>query len=288
MESHTRIDLHMHTVFSDGTDLPEDMPVRAKEAGITLFSVTDHDSIKSSRIIPRLLKPDDPDYLPGAEFSCRDEEGKYHILGYGYDPDSKAMMTLAELGHGIRMKKVMGRLDFLKTQFGFVFPEEELRELLEQENPGKPHIANLMVKHGYARTKEQAIAEYINRLRFRSEYVRPEEAIRYILEGGGVPVLAHPSYGDGDQLIMGEEMENRLRRLMEYGLKGVEGFYSGFTPRIRREILDLADKYGLYITAGSDYHGNNKLISIGDTGLEEDLPLPEGLQRFLTDMGKTT
>ena len=288
MESHTRIDLHMHTVFSDGTDLPENMPVRAKEAGITLFSVTDHDSIKSSRIIPRLLKPDDPDYLPGAEFSCRDEDGKYHILGYGYDPDSKAMMTLAELGHGIRMKKVMGRLDFLKTQFGFVFPEEELRELLEQENPGKPHIANLMVKHGYARTKEQAIAEYINRLRFRSEYVRPEEAIRYILEGGGVPVLAHPSYGDGDQLIMGEEMENRLRRLMEFGLKGVEGFYSGFTPKIRREILDLADKYGLYITAGSDYHGNNKLISIGDTGLEEDLPLPEGLQRFLTDMGKTT
>ena len=166
MKYHTRIDLHMHTTLSDGTDPPEEIPARVKEAGITLFSVTDHDSVKSARIIAPLLREGDPEFLPGAEFSCRDEDGKYHILGYGYDPDTKAMKDLAELGHSFRMNKVKARLEYLKTQFGFTFPEEELRQLLAMDNPGKPHIGNLMVKMGYARSKEQAIKEFIDRIRF--------------------------------------------------------------------------------------------------------------------------
>jgi hypothetical protein len=286
MKYHTRIDLHMHTTLSDGTDPPEEIPARVKEAGITLFSVTDHDSVKSARIIAPLLREGDPEFLPGAEFSCRDEDGKYHILGYGYDPDTKAMKDLAELGHSFRMNKVKARLEYLKTQFGFTFPEEELRQLLAMDNPGKPHIGNLMVKMGYARSKEQAIKEFIDRIRFRNEYVRPEEAVRGILGAGGVPVLAHPSYGDGDQLILGQDMERRLQKLVAFGLQGVEGFYSGFTPKLRREILDLAERYGLYVTAGSDYHGKNKLVPLGDTGLESDLEWPEGLKRFVEDIGK--
>ena len=286
MKYHTRIDLHMHTTLSDGTDPPEEIPARVKEAGITLFSVTDHDSVKSARIIAPLLREGDPDFLPGAEFSCRDEDGKYHILGYGYDPDTKAMKDLAELGHSFRMNKVKARLEYLKTQFGFTFPEEELRQLLAMDNPGKPHIGNLMVKMGYARSKEQAIKEFIDRIRFRNEYVRPEEAVRGILGAGGIPVLAHPSYGDGDQLILGQDMERRLQKLVAFGLQGVEGFYSGFTPKLRREILDLAERYGLYVTAGSDYHGKNKLVPLGDTGLESDLEWPEGLKRFVEDIGK--
>ena len=280
------IDLHMHTTVSDGTDTPEEIIARVREAGITLFSVTDHDSVKAARIIPPLLAEGDPDFLTGAEFSCRDEKGKYHILGYGYDPGSRAIQELTELGHGFRMNKVLARLEFLKDRFGFTFPEEELQRLLNQDNPGKPHIANLMVKLGYAETKEQAIHQYIDRIRFRNEYVRPEEAIRGILGGGGIPVLAHPSYGDGDQLILGQAMETRLRQLMEFGLQGVEGFYSGFTPKIRREILDFAARFDLYVSAGSDYHGKNKLVVLGDTGLEEDLDWPEGLQRFVTEIGK--
>ena len=288
MSYRTRIDLHMHTKVSDGTDSPEEIIVRVREAGIGLFSVTDHDAIKTSRIIPPLLAEGDPAFLTGVEFSCRDEEGKYHILGYGYDPASEAIQKTVETGHGYRMNKVRARLDFLKTQYGFAFPEKELSALLALDNPGKPHIGNLMVKYGYARNRREAIREYIDKLRIRSQYIRPEEAIRGILDGGGIPVLAHPSYGDGDQLILGEEMDKRLRRLIGYGLQGAEGFYSGFTPKIRREILDFAGRYGLYVTAGSDYHGANKLVSLGDTGVEEDLDLPEGLRRFLTDVRKTT
>ena len=286
MDLSCKIDLHMHTTVSDGTDTPEEIIVRVRESGIGLFSVTDHDAVKAGRIIPPLLTEGDPAFLTGAEFSCRDEEGKYHILSYGYDPDAEPIRELVEKGHRLRIGKVAARLNFLKREFGFSFPQEELEALFALDNPGKPHIANMMVRHGYARSKEQAIKEFINRIRFRNEYVRPEDAIRGILGGGGIPVLAHPSYGDGDQLILGEKMDERLRHLMEFGLQGVEAFYSGFTPRLCREMLSFAERYELYVTAGSDYHGTNKMVLLGDTVLDDPDEWPEGLRRFLRDARK--
>ena len=279
-----KIDLHMHTVVSDGTDTPSEVLVHVREAGIGLFSVTDHDAIKCGTVIPPLLRDGDPGFLPGVEFSCQDEEGKYHILGYGYDPAASSINDVVELGHSYRMNKVRGRLEFLEKEFGFTFPDEELKALFALDNPGKPHIGNLMVKYGYAQTKEQGIKEYINKVRFKSQYVRPEEAIRGILGAGGVPVLAHPSYGNGDQLILGDDMDHRVRRLMDFGLRGLEAFYSGFSEKLRREILGFAERYDLYVTAGSDYHGRNKLIELGDTGMTEDTPIPDGMRRFLEDV----
>ena len=280
------IDLHMHTTVSDGTDTPQEILARVKETGIALFSVTDHDAVKGGKQIIAARTENDPLFLTGAEFSCKDEEGKYHILGYGFDPDAPSVVGLVATGHGYRIKKVMARLDFLKNTFGFSFPREELERLMALDNPGKPHIANLMVKLGYAESKEQAIKKYINQIRFRSEYVRPEEAIAGILGGGGVPVLAHGPYGSGDELIIGEELERRLRRLMEYGLQGVEAYYSGFTDKLRRMMLSLAQTHGLYVTAGSDYHGHNKLVELGDTGLPAAEEYPEGLRRFLDDVAQ--
>ena len=283
MELPNKIDLHIHTTVSDGTDPPEDIIGRVKAAGLELFSVTDHDAVKSSRRVLKLLRPGDPAFLTGIEFSCRDEKGKYHILDYGYDPDSESMRRTVGLGHGYRMKKVRARLEFLAKEFGFRFPPEEIDALLALDNPGKPHIGNLMVKYGYAADRKEAIREYIDRLRLRDEYVRPEEAIRGILGGGGIPVLAHPVYGSGEELVMDEEMDERLRRLMDFGLQGVEAFYSGFTDKLRSQMLSFAERYGLYITAGSDYNGTNKLIDLGDTGLDDSGDRPEGLRRFLSD-----
>lgn len=284
MKPRFKIDLHLHTTVSDGTDTPEEIILKVEKAGIGVFSVTDHDAVKACGILRSIAKPDAPCFLPGVEFSCKDEEGKYHILGYGYDPEAEAIKQVVEKGHSLRMKKVTARLDYLQSEFGFTFPPEELEHLLTLDNPGKPHIGNLMVKYGYAETKEDAMNRYINLARIRSEYIRPEEAIQGILDSGGIPVLAHPSYGSGDQLILGEEMDRRLRRLMEFGLRGLEAYYSGFTGRIRRELLSFAEKYDLYVTAGSDYHGSNKLVELGDTGLEDSADWPEGLQKFLKAM----
>ena len=144
-------------------------------------------------------------------------------------------------------------------------------------------VGKLMVQHGYAENITQAISEYINKKEFENVHVHPEEAIEGILRSGGIPILAHPSYGDGDELILGEEMDQRLRRLMEFGIKGVEAYYSGFTPKIQEEVLNFADKYDLYVTAGSDYHGGNKMVELGWTNLDDVADAPAGLARFLRD-----
>ena len=282
MKNYGRIDLHMHSAVSDGTDLPQELLARVQEAGISIFSLTDHDAIKGCEVIlsQRGEAEDAPFFVTGAEFSCKDEAGKYHILGYGYDPAAEAIRAVVEKGHALRMGKCRERLAFIQREFGFSFPQEEIDALLALDNPGKPHIGNLMVKYGYAETRKQAIKDYIDKLRFGSEYVRPEEAIEGILGAGGVPVLAHPCFGDGDQLIVGEEMEARLRRLIGMGVQGMEVFYSGFSPKLRDEMLALAEKYHLYVTAGSDYHGGNKLVEPGDTGMSADTPVPDGMERF--------
>ena len=277
-----KIDLHIHSVISDGTDTLEELIGKVKTAGIKVFSVTDHDSFKSAKIMKELLDGEDGlSFISGAEFSCKDENGKYHILGYGFDTESADMNNLVEYGHSLRMNKLFARIEFLKSEFGFSFNDDDIKELLSLDNPGKPHIGNLMVKYGFADTKENAINNYINRKHFESGYLRPEEAISAIIAGGGIPVLAHPFYGSGDELIMGKDMDDRLKRLIGYGLKGLEAFYSGFSGKQRNEALCLAEKYDLFVTAGSDYHGKNKLVYLGDTGLSYDTEYHERLKRFL-------
>ena len=271
----------MHSTVSDGTDSPAELIGRVKETGIGLFALTDHDAIKGCAQLAPRLSAGDPAFLSGVEFGCKDDFGKYHILGYGYEPAAPSIQEVVALGHAYRMQKARARLDGLKTVFGFTFPQFELDALLALDNPGKPHIGNLMVKYGYAESKERAIKDYINQLHVETRYVRPEEAIAGILGAGGIPVLAHPCYGSGDQTIVDDEMARRLERLMDFGLQGVEAFYSGFSPKLRNMMLDFAERYGLYVTAGSDYHGENKLVRLGDTGLDEVPEWPEGLKRFL-------
>ena len=279
-----KIDLHIHTLISDGTDSPSEILAYVKDAGIDLFSVTDHDALEAAEVINKIRQEDDPLFISGVEFSCKDNLGKYHILGYGYDAEAAPMKTLVAKGHAMRLEKLRLRLEILKKDFGIDFSEEDINGLYANNNPGKPHIAALMVRHGYAESKEQAFNDYLNRLSLNYEYISPEDAISGIAESGGIPVLAHPCYGDGDQLILGEDMEKRLRRLTGFGLKGVEAFYSGFTPRLCAEMTSFAERFGLYVTAGSDYHGKNKMIAPGDIGPADVSDAPDGLRRFLSDV----
>lgn len=278
------IDLHMHSTLSDGTDEPQALLGHVKQAGIGLFSITDHDSIKSVGMINKLRTARDPRFLSGVEFSCKDEAGKYHILGYGYDPAAASICDVVAHGHALRVKKLAQRLEHLKQEFGFIFTDEDRAKLMALDNPGKPHIAAVMIAHGYAKDIQSAIRDYMNMLHLPSENVRPEDAIRGILDAGGIPVLAHPFYGSGDQLILGDEMDERIRRLMRYGLQGLECYYSGFTDKLRNEALSLANKYDLYVTAGSDCHGSAKMVKLGDTGLGSPDTWADGLRQFLQDV----
>ena len=281
------IDLHMHSTVSDGSDTPEELLGKVREAGVRLFSVTDHDAVMGCDAVRALLQGDDPAFMNGVEFSCRDEVGNYHILGYGYDPDAEPVRKIVETGHRFRQDKLSARLDYLESEFGFVFSEEDTAALKALYNPGKPHIGTLMVKYGYAETRREAIDRYIESIRFPSMKITPEDAIDGILRSGGIPVLAHPTFGRGDQFIEGDDMDRRIRHLMDFGLQGLEVFYSGFDAEIRGELLAFADRYGLYVTGGSDYHGTVKNVRLADTHLDEEAELPDGMKRFLRNVNMT-
>ena len=278
------IDLHMHSTASDGSDVPEDILSRVTEAGIRLFSLTDHDTAAGIAGVRSCLTAGSPAFVNGIELSTRDGYGKYHILGYGFDQDAAPLRKIIAEGHENRILNARERIRLLKQEYGFRFRDEAVGALLAMDNPGRPHIGRLLVSHGYAASVDEAIRRFINRLSYHRIYIRPEEGIRGILESGGIPVLAHPIFGSGEEMITGADMEARLRLLTGFGLQGVEAFYSAFLPEQRQEMLDFADRFGLYVTAGSDYHGRDRQAAPGQTGLDDSAAVPDGLLRFLEDI----
>jgi len=279
-----KMDLHIHTTTSDGTDTPAEIMTKVKAEGIALFSVTDHDAVSGCAEIRSLLRADDPSFILGVEFSCEDEEGKYHILGYGYDPSAASVRDLVATARAYRLDRMRQRVDHLEKKYGFALSWAEWEELFSVKTPGKPHLADLMLRRGFVSSREEAFERYLNTFEGKEEHVRPEDAIRALTEGGGIPILAHPSFGDGKERIVGAEMERRLMRLMTFGLHGIEAFYSGFSEELQRELLSFADRHHLYVTAGSDYHGDHKTVPLGYTHLDAYAGYPEGLRRFLQDV----
>ncbi len=281
----TLIDMHMHTTASDGTDSPEEILKAVKDAGIGLFSMTDHDAVKSCVKMQTLLSENDPVFINGIEFSCKDGGGKYHILGFGYDHNSEAILNLVEYTHDLRMQKVQKRLEALHDIYHVTFPDEEVDALLSLNNPGKPHIGNLMVKYGFAESREDAINHFLNQIRIKgTTSIDPKDAIEAITKSGGIPVLAHPVYGDGSQLLDEGELTRRIRVLIQYGLRGLECYYSGFSPKEQKMMFNFAHEYDLLASAGSDYHGKNKMIMLGDTNLDDANEADEQLHRLLDEL----
>ena len=257
-------DLHIHSVFSDGTDAPRQLIAKVRKAGIDLFSLTDHDTAEGCDEVRRLLGNGDPCFIGGIEFSCEDEKGKYHILGYGYDEGNVAFRNAVAFGHRIRMEKLKNRFVFLKEQYGFAFTPEEENRVKSQKNPGKPHFAALMLEKGYINTKAEGF-EILSGYHGEEELFLPETAISAIIAADGIPVLAHGILADGSKNLAAAEIEGRVQRFQKAGLRGLECYYSGYTPEQKRIMLQLAAKNKLLITAGSDYHGGNKTVRLGDT-----------------------
>jgi len=247
------IDLHVHSTASDGTCTPEELLKKATDKGIEVLAITDHDTTNGVKGLPSFFK--DMKVIKGVEISA-EFSGILHILGYGIDPNNKKInQTLAEL-QDYRLKRNLIMIEKMKSH-GFDITLEELKEVGGDELIGRPHFASLMIKKGYVDSYDEAFEKYLKKgalFYVDKKRLSPKEAIEMILEANGVPVLAHP-YQTG---LSSEKFESLVEELKGYGLAGIEVFYPYHTDEMIDFYLNIAKKYELVVTAGSDYHGHNE------------------------------
>ena len=259
----SRVDLHIHTTASDGTDSPQELVRNLREAGINIFAVTDHDTIRGAMAVKGLV-PSGMCFIQGIEFSCRTDSGeKCHILGLNYDENNADFREALRTGDDLRHQKFHRRIDLLRSQFGITFTHEEIAALLATPSVGKPHLANMLVSKGLAKSRQEAITKFIDHCRTGTDRIAAGLAVRAILSSGGIPVWAHPLGGEGERELTQDRFTAALGELMALGLEGLECWYSKYPAEKCEWLVSQAERKGLLISGGSDYHGTNKSIPLG-------------------------
>ena len=261
-----KIDLHLHTTASDGTDTPTGLVALANGWGERcIIAITDHDTIDGIPGAEESLTPN-VKLIRGIEFSCavRGEGGfRCHILGYGMDISHPSIISAIEEGRNQRLLKKQKRLDYLRENYGIVFTKEELAALDGFDSVGKLHIGNLIVARGLCDTVGDAIEKYLSGYSLPDDRIDAELAINAINEAGGVAVWAHPLGGEREKRIDCKEVKRRLGLLRPMGLCGLECFYSRYTEAEARMLVEAAKEFSIYVSGGSDYHGKNKTVGFG-------------------------
>ena len=226
----SKVDLHMHTVVSDGTDTIPELLKKIQTLGITTFAVTDHDAIDGALemecIVPAEIK-----FIKGVELSCKTDVAKCHILGYNYDPNHAAFRKFVEEANDVRMNKTERRWKYLTEELGFAFSEEEKAELFKKKSPGKPAFADLIQKHlPPVQPAEAPIDIYKTYLKsLPGGRVDAIGAIKAIKAAGGVAVWAHPFGGVREKRLTQEQFREQLELLRNAGIDGLECYYSEYT-----------------------------------------------------------
>lgn len=251
------VDLHIHTNASDGSDSPAQLLKNLKAAGISTFSVTDHDTVTGALEMQSLVTPEFH-FIRGIEFSCETPVGKCHILGYNFDPNDPVFSAALEEGAALRREKLLSRLRYLEETLSITFTEEERAWLHSLKSPGKPHFGQLLVDRGIAATITEAIQVYINPHKPRRDRIDSRTAVSAILHAGGIPVWAHPLGGEGEKRLSVEQFQAQLALLVDQGIRGLECGYSRYAKSDIDFLTAQAQSHHLLISGGSDYHGTNK------------------------------
>ena len=256
-------DLHLHTTASDGSMTPPELVAYAKANGLSVISVTDHDTV--SGLALAMASADGIRVIPGVEFSSLyDGEGepfRLHILGYGIDPEAPEIISAVEAGQAVRRRKHSLRLEYLKERFGIDLTEEDARQ--GSAMVGKISLAHLLIDGGYADTVQDAIGKFMSAPDFPEGRIPHSLAISAITASGGIPVYAHPLGGEGEEHLSKNEAERRIRLLADAGIRGAECYYSRYSRAEVSALVDISERLGLLVSGGSDFHGTNKTVKIG-------------------------
>lgn len=262
-----RADLHTHSTASDGQYTPLDLVRLAKGKGLELLALTDHDTVDGLQEAVCAGEALGLHILRGVELSAR-EYRSLHILGYGFSSGPSALTRLcAEMKAG-RNERKYRIIDFLHEK-GVDISLEEVEELAGGNVIGRPHFAQILVRHGYAQSNREAFDRYLDTREYqRIERQKPgvRTCIEAIKSAGGKAAFAHPY----QVRLENGDLEALVQRLADCGLDAIECYYPKHTLEQEIFFLHLAEKYHLHATGGSDFHGEQVKPDIGLAALELD------------------
>ncbi len=262
-------DLHTHTSASDGLLSPTELVTRAGSEGLRALAITDHDTtegieeaLQAAQGLPMLL-------IPGVELNARTPHGEAHILGYFLDPEDRTLTRRLQRRRSARDQRgeaIIKRLEGLGIRLSW----SRVLDIANGGSVGRPHVARALVEAGYAPDVDGAFRELIGKGApgyIPTPSLEAEVAVRWILQAGGVPVLAHPMH-----------VLQALPSLMRAGLVGLEVYYGAYSPEDIAFLAGTAERLDLLQTGGTDFHGN----AVMTTGGLGSAPLPwENVERLL-------
>ena len=249
------IDLHVHSVYSDGTDTPAELIRLAEARGLKAMALTDHDTVGGILPLLEAASSSPVEAVPGIELSAECNHGTMHILGYFIDPTCSALLKKIEKvqsGREVRNMEILKKLNKL----GYVLLWSDVEQQAGCDVIGRPHFADALMERGHVKSRKAAFdlllakgrPAYAERYRYTAG-----ECIDLIRQAGGVSVLAHPA----TIYLPDDELKELVRGMKEQGLGGIEVYYAEHKPENIKKFSAWAEEFDLICTGGTDYHGKN-------------------------------
>ncbi len=245
------IDLHLHSTQSDGSFSPTQVVQRAAKLGLSAISLTDHDSVAGVQEAQNIGRDIGVEVIPGTELSAHEAGMDIHILGYFIDPansDLLAYLQKFQDARRNRAEKIVARLNRLGVRITMAHVLHKAGDAAI----GRPHVADVLVEEGFVFSHDHAFQKYLGygKPAYQPKFVlTPREAVEIIHAAGGLASLAHPVLYRRDALIPD---------LIKQGLDGIEVMHIKHDRSDVRRYSDMAKRYGLLTTGGSDCHGDGR------------------------------
>lgn len=255
----SRIDLHIHSTASDGSDSPSAIAEQAASLHLAAFALTDHDTLEGLEEAETAAQRLGVPFVRGCEVSTHTEWGAAHFLGLWLPHDKERLTELQETLEVVRKDRAERnfRMTEKLQELGFPVNYEEVTAIAGNKVVARPHFAELLVKKGIVKTEVEAFEKYLGNGKpayIPRKVLSPEEAVELLKRSGALVVMAHPRLLKAPR----KALEQLIARLVPLGLDALEAYHSEHKPNDVRICVELARKYGLHLSGGSDYHGTHK------------------------------
>lgn len=244
-------DLHLHSQFSDGTYTPEELAHEGRQHGLAALALTDHDTVEGCARAGQACRALGLEFIAGAELTAEQGGHEIHILGYYLDTQNQRLLAETAKFQSVRQNRIREMVERL-NEANVPLKVESVFALANCRSPGRPHVARALVQAGMCGSLDEAFERFLkrNRLAWVPKFkMSAPDAIALIHHAGGVAVLAHPGLNHSDQIIPA---------MVEAGLDGLECFHTKHSTSTGEHYLELADRFKLLVTGGSDCHGLSK------------------------------